>query len=155
MMFLDIKEMETILYKTRELMTESDVSLYEKTIAEICSYNNPKYIVNMCIGFYDDTEDEEVMFGLVHAIESIGGDNLYWTFVGIEHMKEARNWSKIILYRILNDEEGIKKVPSVMDALPQKNRKYIIDLLEEIKDEDYDMFSRSIDFILGQMKMNK
>lgn len=42
-----------------------------------------------------------------------------------------------------------------MDALPQKNRKYIIDLLGEIKDEDYDMFSRSVDFILGQMKMNK
>lgn len=150
--FLDIRDMENILYNTRKLSTENDVKLYEETIAKICSYNKPEYIVNLCKGFYDDTEDYEVMFGLVHAVEYLGGDDcLYWISLGLVDADDTREWGKIFMYGLLNNRKTLNKIPVDIKRLPPKNKEYIVALLEEIKKEKGDRFGERIDAIFKKI----
>ena len=149
---MDIKYMEKILYNTRKLSTEDDVKLYEEIIAEICSYNKPEYIVNLCKGFYDDTEDYEVMFGLVHAIEYLGGDDcLYWISLGLVDVDNTREWGKIFMYGLLNNKKTLNKMPVDIKMLLPKNREYIVSLLKEIKKEKGDKFGERIDVIFKKI----
>ena len=109
---MNILDMEKNLLETRKLSTEKDIKIFEHTIEKICSYEKPEYIISLCKGFCDDTEDYEVMYGLVHAIENLGADNyLYWTFWGMINMKEAKEWSKIFMYGMLNDEIEFNRCP--------------------------------------------
>ena len=150
---MNILDMEKKLLETRKLSTEKDIKIFENTIEKICSYKKPEYIISLCKGFCDDTEDYEVMYGLVHAIENLGADNyLYWTFFGMINMKEAKEWSKIFMYGMLNDEIEFNRCPDLIKKMPQDNRIYIFDVLNEIKNEDNEMFGERIDMILKQYK---
>jgi hypothetical protein len=72
--------------------------------------NEIDHISNLCLGFDDETEHDEIMFGLVHAIES------YDKTFGLEKsltkiaesfpvmLPQAKEWTKIIHKRILNQD---------------------------------------------------
>ena len=53
------------------------------------------------------------MYGLIHAVEALakGEDYYYRISLGIYNMKESRDWSKILLYGILNVEDELKNIP--------------------------------------------
>ncbi|SFA72337.1 Imm30 family immunity protein [Selenomonas ruminantium] len=146
---MNIEKNEEILKNTCKLRNEYEVELFEKAIEEICSTQRAEYVLNLCSGFDDDTEDEEVMFGLVHAVEELGGDDgLYWTAMGLERMWRNKEWCKILLYRILNSDEDRIKYPEVINRLPWRERDRNISLLADILHEDKEMFADKIDEVL-------
>lgn len=146
---VNIEKYEEMLKNTRKLRDETEVELYEKTIEEICSTQRAEYVLNLCSGFDDKTEDGEVMFGLVHAVEELGGeDGLYWIAMGVERMWRNKEWCKILLYRILNSDEDRIKYPEVINRLPWRERDRNISLLADILHEDKEMFADKIDEVL-------
>ncbi|WP_245831721.1 hypothetical protein [Oceanobacillus senegalensis] len=59
-----------------------------------------------------------------------------------------REWMEVLHYRILNHEQVRKIYGSVLSKLDNKTKKIIRSLLENIKREDPNMFSHSVDEVL-------
>lgn len=98
---MDIDEKVSILYSIRKLDKEEQVPLFDDTIAEIFTAPKPEYAIKLCSVFYDDVYFDEVMYGLIHAVEDLveGDDYSYLISLGICNMKDGREWSKILLWR--------------------------------------------------------
>lgn len=64
-------------------------------------------IRGLCSAFDDKTEQEEVMFGLVHAVEYLGREkNVIEIAKSISIMlPHAKEWAILLHCRILNDEQ--------------------------------------------------
>nr|WP_138224741.1 Imm30 family immunity protein [Paenibacillus algicola] len=93
------------------------------------------------------------MFGLVHGIEYLYKENmeegLYLIAIAVPSVIDrAREWMEVLHYRILNHEQVRKVYGSVLSKLDDNSKETIINLLWDIKSEDPDMFSNSVDEVL-------
>ena len=150
--YMDIDEKVGILYSIRKLDKEEQVPLFDNTIAEIFEDPKPEYAIKLCSVFYDDVYFDEVMYGLIHAVEHLaeGDDYSYLISLGICNMKGGRDWSKILLYGIMNVEDELKKYPQALGRLSDEQRCYIVGILKEIRAEDGKMFGDRINWILRE-----
>ncbi|PAF37579.1 hypothetical protein CHH58_07975 [Terribacillus saccharophilus] len=57
------------LKDNRLLRDDQEVEKFEKAIKNILKMKDGNNIPLLCQGFDDETENDEVMFGLIHAIE--------------------------------------------------------------------------------------
>jgi len=146
----EVKKLE----QSRLLSNNNEVMDFESAIENILSVRNYKYIKYLCMGLDDDTEDEEVMYGLVHAIESyykiVGAQKYFKEFINaIIHISDnAREWIKLLNIRILNDENSLKEYMSVVKKSDQITKSFLIKIMQEIKVDDSAMFSESVDQFL-------
>ena len=149
---MDIDEKVSILYSIKKLDKEEQVPLFDDTIAEIFTAPKPEYAIKLCSVFYDDVYFDEVMYGLIHAVEDLaeGDDYSYLISLGICNMKDGREWSKILLYGILNVKDELKKYPEALRRLFDEQRNYIVGILREIREEDAEMFGERITWILRE-----
>lgn len=85
---MDILVEFTELKNNRLLRDESEVEKFEKAIENILDMNDVNHIEILCQGFDDLTENDEAMFGLIHAIESNEG-------VKYEEIMNVGNWELI------------------------------------------------------------
>lgn len=56
-----------VLKENRKLKNDNEIEIFEDAIEKLLETNDVKCLY---CGFDNDTEEEEVMFGLVHAVES-------------------------------------------------------------------------------------
>lgn len=146
----EVKKLE----KSRLLSNNNEIMDFESAIKDILSAKDYKNIKYLCMGFDDDTEDEEVMFGLVHAIESyyklVGAQKYFTEFInsitGISN--NAREWVKLLNIRILNDEDSLKEYITVVKNSNRITKDFLIKIMKEIKADDSEMFSESVDKFL-------
>lgn len=133
-------EMETqILINTRLLRTEQDIKRFEQTIAKIIDENNIDHIKHLCLGFDDATEHEEVMFGLVHAIEAYDKTYSMRTTLSLladslsSMLPQAKEWMKIMHKRIINHEASRKEYANVISKVNLDIKEIVVQQLDEIK----------------------
>ena len=74
---------------------------------EVIEYNDVSVITDLCLVLDDETEQFEVMFGLIHGIESLYKNNIEEGLVCIakavpKMINSAKEWVEILHYRILN-----------------------------------------------------
>ncbi|MGG1516932.1 Imm30 family immunity protein [Paenibacillus oryzisoli] len=72
---MHIENVVQMLVENRLLRNEQEIVHFEEAIATISKENKVENIKYLCLGFDDKTEKDEVMFGLVHAIEAY--DNVF------------------------------------------------------------------------------
>ena len=150
---MDIDEKVSALYKIRRLDKEEYVPIFDKLIHEIFTDPKPEYVIKLCTVFYDDAYFHEVMYGLIHAVEALAkGENYsYLISLGICNMPEGRDWSKDFIYGILNTKDELLKYPEVLRQLSEEQRRHIVGMLQEIKDEDEEMFGERISWIMSEI----
>ncbi|QOX61854.1 hypothetical protein FRZ06_00010 [Anoxybacterium hadale] len=68
---MEIADLTQMLVRSRLLQNEKQVQEFEQSIERMKSMNSDDCMKNLCLGFDDETENDEVMFGLVHSIESM------------------------------------------------------------------------------------
>lgn len=101
---------EEELVNNRTLKNRSEIEKYENAVNKILRRNDVNDIGVLVQGFKDDTEEDNVMFGLVHAIDyykdiSEIDVNMEILAKSIYKMRgEAEEWANVLLYRILNTE---------------------------------------------------
>lgn len=110
-------------------------------------------IGDLCMGFDDETEQYEVMFGLIHGIEHLYKENmeqgLYSLALAIPIVIDrAEEWMEVLHYRILNHEQVRMTYGKVISTLDVNTKKVIVKLLIEIKNEDPDLFGDFVNEIL-------
>lgn len=141
------------IYRNRLLQSEKEINAFEEALSNLINLGDTSVIADLCMGFDDNTEQYEIMFELVHGIEHLYKDNieegLNLIAVAVPRVIDrAREWLEVLHYRILNHDQVRKIYSNVLSKLDEKTKKIIINLLKEIKEEDPEMFSKSVNEVL-------
>lgn len=150
---MDVKSELNKIYTNRLLQSQEEIYAFEEALGNLIGLGDKSVITDLCMGFDDDTEQYEIMFGLIHGIEHLYKENIE---EGLHLMAltvpcvidRAREWMEILHYRILNHEQVRKMYGSILSKLDDKTKGIIINLLRDIKNEDPNMFSHSVDEVL-------
>lgn len=146
---LDINHEILRLQQSRLLRTEKEIKDFEEAIENILELNDVNHIPALFKGFDDNTNNDEVMFGLIHAIESY--DNEHGIDISMKRLiesipqmySEAKEWIKILNKRILNDDFARHAYIKVLSESDLDNKKLIVEIITEIKDENPAQFEKS------------
>ncbi len=136
------------------MVDDEQVASFKETIERITSLSDPKHITLLCLGFDDATEMHEVMFGLVHAIESydaIAGPEVATTnFINALPLllPHASDWAEILLSRILNDKESQALLRRLLKATSSNIQEVVSSILRNLADEDPKQFKRKVEGVL-------
>lgn len=151
---MDINAEILKLRNNRLLRNKLEVNDFESAIENIVSLNNAKFIKDLCSGFDDRTEDHEVMFGLIHAIENFEGEEeLLEMAKAIPNMlPHAKEWAIILNYRILNHEPSRKLYAEVLKKVDASVKDTIVQILREIKTEDPARFENTANEVLSSLR---
>lgn len=147
---MDVNCLTQILVNSRLLRNQQEILNFESTISSILNMEDLNHIQNLCMGFDDETEHDEVMFGLIHAIESY--DKIFDSEQLLKKLSEsltymlphAKEWAKILHIRILNHEPSCKLYAKVILESDDKIKTIVLQLVTEIKEEDPEKFENSV-----------
>ncbi|GGB49979.1 hypothetical protein F3157_11625 [Virgibacillus dakarensis] len=144
------------IYTNRLLQTSDEITEFEQALENVVSLDDVSLISDLCYSLDDDTDNYEVMFGLIHGIEHLykyrieEGLNLLALAVP-KVIDRAEEWMEVLHYRILNHPKVRVAYGRVLSKLDVQTRKIIIELLNDIKNEDPDMFGGSVDEVFKTM----
>lgn len=147
---MNIEKETQLLITTRLLRTEQDINQFEQTIAKILGENNIDHIKHLCLGFDDATEHEEVMFGLVHAIEAYDKTYSMGTTLSLladslpGMLPQAKEWMKIIHKRIINHEASRTEYANVIANVNLDIKEIVVQQLDEIKNKNPEKFEKNV-----------
>jgi len=121
---MDIKSEIQKFQQNKLLRNSNEINAFELAIENIVSLKDVKLVKDLCSGFDDQTEDHEVMFGLVHAIEDFEAkEGLFEMAKSIPSMlPHAKEWATILNYRVLNHEPSRKLYIKVLSKLDSTNK---------------------------------
>lgn len=149
------KEKEFQQLRENRLMRDiEEVKKFERALQTIMQEEDAESIRGLCSAFDDETEQEEVMFGLVHAVEHLGRDEKVLELaksisIMLPHAKE---WAKLFHYRILNVEKVRLQYAEALSCFDGISLSVIVQLLQEIKEEDSELFGWKVEHLLGCLK---
>lgn len=134
------------LYESRKIASDEEFKVFDETLSEISELVTEEDIPTLCNILDDLTEDEEVLFGIVHLIEKFDSQEAFnLTVIGIKNIaKSSPRWAKIILYRCLNDNFSRSMLKNALSLVDSNANEEVIRLLKQIKEEDSEKFSNKI-----------
>ncbi|MGD7049723.1 Imm30 family immunity protein [Rossellomorea marisflavi] len=149
------EELTQKLIDNRLLKNEEEFTAFEQAITSILDLKDLNHIRNLCMGFDDKTENDEVMFGLIHAIESY--DEFFDSEQSLKELAEslpymlphAKEWAKTLHKRILNHEPSSKEYKKVISTADDSIKEMVLQVVNEIKERNPRRFETSVDeFVL-------
>ncbi|AIQ66556.1 Imm30 family immunity protein [Paenibacillus graminis] len=142
------------LYHNRLLRTELECEAFDLALEGLAGDMEDAVIQQIFKVFDDDTEQEEIMFGLVHFVESYQME-MYLTQLleSLPDMLEnARNWAIVLNQRILEDDLCRREYTDIAAGMTPRIKRSLAFLLEEIKEDNPRLYERKINAILGQLQ---
>lgn len=115
-----------------KMQTQDDARSFDWLVYELASQQKP-YVLDDLMDFFDDEcEHPEVMYSLVHAIETFP-DEIYLRGIIKNTFKlDGRiEWFETLFYRVLNSPEYYELLKKHVKVLPSNNR------LDEVLDIIY------------------
>ncbi|WP_338780323.1 Imm30 family immunity protein [Metabacillus sp. FJAT-52054] len=156
---INLDELTKELTDNRLLKTNEEAEKFEAVLTEIINKKDISHIEVLCRGFYDETEKDEVMFGVIHAIESY--DQEYPLEAVLKRLAyaipamipHAYVWLEILHKRILNHEEPKRVYANVIKDIGNQNTIEIIEKqLNEIKHKNPRKFKMTASYVLNVIK---
>lgn len=147
---------ERLLYLLREnrlMRNDIEFEIFDATLDSISELVDESDVLSLVSVLDDGTEEHEVMFRLVHLIESNVSSEKSFSLLleGINSIWDhAPEWSRILMYRILNDEYSFKKINELLGKVDSEIYNNIYKLLIDISNEDSKLFKDKIDIIIGK-----
>ncbi|WP_039834923.1 Imm30 family immunity protein [Paenibacillus sonchi] len=142
------------LYHNRLLRTELECEAFDQALEGLAGDMEDAVIHQIFYVFDDDTEQEEVMFGLVHFVESYQME-MYLTQLleSLPDMLEnARNWAIVLNRRILEDDLCRREYADIAAGMTPRIKRSLAFLLEEIKEDNPRLYEHKVNAVLGQME---
>nr|WP_293095756.1 Imm30 family immunity protein [Okeania sp. SIO2F4] len=99
-----------ILQENRLMKTPQEIKIFEETLEKIAEHPNDDNLKDLHLILDDNCEHPEIMFSLVHFLEDFELQKQIQAFIELipQLMNAAPEWTKIIHYRIINDESACK-----------------------------------------------
>ena len=122
-----------ILKENRLMKTSQEFRIFEQTLETIAKNPNDDDLKELHLILDDNCEHPEVMFGLIHFLESFEMQKQIQAFIAVvpQLMIVAPEWTKIIHYRIINDESACKVYQESLKLANQNTPNFLYQLLEE------------------------
>ena len=123
------------LRETRLLKSREEVEAFDEAHLALSSTGDPAVLEDLFAAFDDATEQHEVMWGLVHDVESFGLE----TFMKVmgesapRLLPHAKEWLTILHERILNSEQATEVYRGIIPTLPERSQEVVKGLLAEIR----------------------
>lgn len=136
------------LIKARKLSSAEEYDLFEEAIQKLQGNIDIDDVYEICNAFCDDTKDDEVMFGIIHLIEQLQGEE-YLKCIAMcsPDMVEAPEWAMTLNKRIINSQKYFEKYIDVIDKLEKEYKEKILRLLLDVKNDNPKRFAEKIDLI--------
>jgi hypothetical protein len=149
------EQLEKQLINNRLMQSEEETSLFEEAMDELFKEKTLDIIPVFIKAFDDNTEDFEVMFGMIHGIEALddifGINNSMNTLLQSVSLfrEESEEWAETIFIRILNNEKARIILKNEIDKLNSIDKRIIISIISRIKEQDKDEFGTVVDEVLS------
>ena len=117
------RERINALYKSKLLRTDNEIKTFEENLELLSETFDEGDIVELCSVFDDNTEHSEVMFGMVHLLETLSSEEVFENTVkGLIKMSETSpEWTDIIVGRCLNDKYSVQMINRVKNRLDEQS----------------------------------
>ncbi len=140
------------LINSRKLSTNEEYVLFEGALQALQASITIDDIAEICKAFCDDTKDDEVMFGIIHLIEQLQGEE-YLKKIAIctPDMKEAHDWAMTLNKRIINSQKYFEKYIEIIGELEKEYKEKILKLLVDVKNDNPKRFGEKIDMLIERI----
>ena len=118
------------------MKNSNEIAIFEENLIELTENFGEDDIIELCQILDDKTDDSEVMFGIIHLLETLSTKQAFInTVIGVVKMKSrSPEWAKIIIRRCLNDEYSAKMLKEIYAILDDEIRIEFSKLLKELYD---------------------
>lgn len=149
---MDKRESINKLLATKKLSTNEECIEFEAALRELQNNLSVEDIDSLSEVFWDDTEDYEVMFGLIHMIEDMRGE-AYLNKIAVctPKMKEAHEWAMTLNKRIINSPEYYTMYINTIRSLDESEKNSILALLEDVKNDNPKRFADKVEYLKQQI----
>ncbi|MEQ8961459.1 MAG: Imm30 family immunity protein [Coleofasciculus sp. C2-GNP5-27] len=122
-----------VLEANKLMRSRQEVIAFETALAELAQHPNAKDLPSLHLIFDDRCEQPEVMFSLLHFIESFDLQQQLQSFITVVPtlIGLAQDWTRIIHTRILNDDSACQLYRKLLHSANSQNPHFIRQLLEE------------------------
>lgn len=121
--------------KANQLMRSPDeVAAFEQALAELAYNPNPTDLPDLHLRLDDNCQQPEVMFSLVHFLESFDMQEQFQAFIEVMPgmVERATGWTAIIYSRIINDATAQKTFEEILQLMDVQKRDEIEQLLSSV-----------------------
>jgi hypothetical protein len=120
-----------VLEANRLLRSPDEVALFEQTLEKLAQNPDPADLPSLHLILDDTCEQSEVMFNLVHFLESFEVQEQVEAFIQVmPHLvKRAAEWTAILHSRIMNDDVARSVFEEEMQAINNHQQSEIHQLL--------------------------
>lgn len=122
-----------ILKENRLMETPDEVDTFETALNELIQNPDENDLKEYHLILDDGCQHPEVMFGLVHFLESFPLEKQIQVFINVipQLMINAPEWTKILHNRILNQSSACEVYQNLLHSINNQNPHFLYYLLEE------------------------
>jgi len=122
-----------ILKENCLMRTEAEMTEFENTLTEIAAHPDADNLSAYHLILNDQCEQPEVMFSLIHFLESFDIEKQIAAFIKVvpQLMITAPEWTRIIHNRILNDQVACHAYEQLLHSANLTSPHFLYHLLEE------------------------
>lgn len=132
---------ERKLKKYARFDNEEDVIYFDEILHAISESADPKYIPLLMSVLDDYTEFDEVMFGIVHCLESYPKETYVPMLVmrNPEMLKKAPLWQERLVNRVFNEKSYFDIFKKNINVIPRSSMLELLDLVERESEHHRDL----------------
>lgn len=126
-----------ILYQNRHMDSEEEIRIFEDTLAQIASNPHDISLLPGLLRVFDDfTTHHNVMWSLLHYIESFGEEFGYRVYIkhvtefDLGRLSDVEFWIGALFMRVINVEESRQELKLVYAELPEVRQQAIRQVLK-------------------------
>lgn len=133
-----------VLQKNKHLRSRAEVVAFDHALAKLAQCRKDEDLPDLHSVFTDARQDREVMYGLVHLLESFDMETQLAAFVeAVPTMRiEAPEWTKVLHCRILNDDASREFYKKLYHTASPAAKAAVNAVLSEIQADDAEFSSR-------------
>lgn len=119
---------------SRFMRSRAEVIAFEEAMAELAKNPKNEYLPELHLVLDDECEHYEVMYGLIHFLESFDEKEQLQAFIDVapKLIVRAPDWTKTLHYRILNDDPSRALYKELLHSSNSESREVVYQLLKEI-----------------------
>jgi len=113
---MEIENLIQALYNNRKIDSKNQFKIFQASIEELANYSIPSHLLPQLMRVLDDScESYEVMYGLIHLIESTGDEYISILVQNTSDLyPHAKRWLQTLYIAILNDEKSTLVLKNIL-----------------------------------------
>lgn len=122
------------LEANRLMRSPDEVAAFEQALAELAQHPSNEYLPDLHLIMDDRCQQPEVMFSLIHLLESFEVSEQLRAFIQVvpRLVVRAAEWTHILHSRILNDAVACVAIEEILQSVDGEQRSIVCQILKEI-----------------------